>query len=70
MSSNNAIAVATPRVVWGVAAIAATINRSTSETRWLIKQRRLRVKQHGRRTFSALEHELFEDVSGGPLAAE
>jgi hypothetical protein len=55
------------RVVWGIegpGGIAETINRSPSQARWLIKNRRLRVKQHGRRTFSALEHELLEDVAG------
>lgn len=55
------------RVVWGIegpGGIAETINRSPSETRWLIKNRKIRVKRHGRRTYSALEHELLEDCAG------
>jgi len=55
------------RVVWGIegpGGIAETINRSPSETRWLIKNRKIRVKKHGRRTYSALEHELLEDCAG------
>jgi hypothetical protein len=55
------------RVVWGIegpGGIAETINRSPSETRWLIQQKRLRVKRHGPRTYSALEHELIEDCAG------
>jgi hypothetical protein len=60
------------RVLWGVPAFAQVINRSVSETRWLIKQKRLRVKKHGARTFSAIEDELLEDVAGEkfPAAAE
>ena len=55
------------RVVWGIegpGGIAETINRSPSEARWLIKKRRIRVKRHGPRTYSALEHELLEDCAG------
>jgi len=55
------------RVIWGIeqkGGIAQTINASPARTRWLIKQKKLRVKQHGPRTFSALEHELLEDVAG------
>jgi hypothetical protein len=55
------------RVIWGLPNIASTIQRSVPETRWLIKQKRLRVRKHGHRTFSALEDELLEDCSGGPL---
>jgi hypothetical protein len=60
------------RVVWGIegkGGIAAVINRTPAETRWLIKNRKLRVKKHGRRTFSALEHELIEDCAGEKLPA-
>jgi hypothetical protein len=55
------------RVVWGIegkGGIAETIERTPAQTRWLIKNKKLRVKKHGRRTYSALEHELLEDVSG------
>jgi len=67
MSNTSAAALRPVRVVWGIegpGGIAETINRSPSETRWLIKNRRIRVKKHGRRTFSALEHELIEDCAG------
>jgi hypothetical protein len=58
------------RVLWGVAAFAKAIGRSVPETRWLIRQKRLRVRKHGARTYSALEHELIQDVSGsGDTAA-
>jgi hypothetical protein len=57
------------RVLWGVEAFAKAIGRSVSETRWLIRQKRLRVKKHGARTYSALEHELIEDVAGERLPA-
>jgi len=55
------------RVVWGIegpGGIAETIARTPSQVRWLIKNRKLRVKRHGRRTYSALEHELLEDCAG------
>jgi hypothetical protein len=55
------------RVVWGIegaGGIAETIERTPAQTRWLIKNKKLRVRRHGRRTFSALEHELLEDVAG------
>jgi hypothetical protein len=58
------------RVLWGVEAFAKAIGRSVPETRWLIRQKRLRVRKHGARTYSALEHELIQDVSGsGDTAA-
>lgn len=57
------------RVLWGVEAFAKAIGRSVPETRWLIRQKRLRVKKHGARTYSALEHELIEDVAGERLPA-
>jgi hypothetical protein len=56
------------RVVWGIEApggIAETIRRSPAQTRWLIKNKKIRVKRHGPRTYSALEHELIEDCAGG-----
>ena len=62
-----AVAARSTRVVWGIetpGGIAATNGRTPAQTRWLIKIGKLRVKQHGRRTFSALEHELLEDVAG------
>jgi hypothetical protein len=65
--SMQAVARRTSRVVWGIegpGGIAETINRTPAQVRWLIKKRRLRVKHHGLRTYSALEHELFEDVAG------
>lgn len=55
------------RVIWGVetkGGIAEVINRTPAQTRRLIKKGKLRVKQHGHRTFSALEHELLEDCAG------
>jgi hypothetical protein len=55
------------RVIWGIegsGGIAATINRTPAQARWLIKNKKLRVKRHGPRTYSALEHELLEDVAG------
>ena len=54
----------TPVVLWGIAAIAATINRTPSETRWLIRKGALRVRRHGHRTYSAIKHELIEDCAG------
>jgi hypothetical protein len=66
--SNTSVAALRPvRVIWGIegpGGIAETINRSPAAVRWLIKNRRIRVKRHGRRTFSALEHELIEDCAG------
>jgi len=55
MSSKLASAVETVaprrlRVVWGIehpGGIAETINRTPAQTRWLIKNGKLRVKQHG-----------------------
>jgi hypothetical protein len=47
MSNTSAAALRPVRVVWGIegpGGIAETINRSPSETRWLIKNRRIRVK--------------------------
>jgi len=67
MSSKDASAAAEvrePRVVWGIEAIGQTIGRSPSAVRWLIQTGRLRVRRHGRRTFSAIADELIEDVSG------
>jgi hypothetical protein len=66
MSSRFAAVEATPqpRVVWGIEAIARVINRSPSQVRWLVQNRKLRVKRLGRRTFCGIEHELLEDVSG------
>jgi hypothetical protein len=53
-----------PRVVWGHDGIAARLNISVAKVRWLIAQGKLRVKKHGHRTYSALEHELIEDCAG------
>ena len=53
------------KVVWGLeTGIARTINAKPARVRWLVKNKKLRVRQHGPRTFSALEHELLEDVAG------
>jgi len=54
-------------IVWGIegpGGIAAEINRTPAQTRWLISQGRLRVKKHGHRTYSALREHLHEDCAG------
>ena len=54
-------------IVWGIEGphgIAAEIGRTVAQTRWLISQGKLRVKKHGRRTFSALRQHLIEDCAG------
>jgi hypothetical protein len=56
-----------PRVVWGLDAIAKTIGVEVAQARWLISQGKLRVKKHGHRTVSALEHELIQDCAGEKL---
>jgi hypothetical protein len=56
-----------PEIVWGIEGpfgIAAAINRTPAQTRWLIGQGKLRVKKHGHRTVSALRQHLIEDCSG------
>jgi hypothetical protein len=52
------------RVVWGYPAMADVLDTSTSRVRWLAGQGLLRIRKHGRRTVSALEHELLEDCAG------
>jgi len=51
-------------ILWGIEGIAAAIGCSVSRARWLIKQGRLRVQKHGRRTFSASRKQLHEDCAG------
>jgi hypothetical protein len=58
------------RVVWGLEGIGGVINRTEEEVRWLIRQRRIRVRRHGPRTLSAIEDELIEDCGGEILEAE
>ena len=58
------------RVVWGHEAIGKVIDRKVSEVRWLIHEKRIRVRKHGKRTFSAIEDELLEDVAGERLPVE
>jgi hypothetical protein len=66
MSSQDAVSrsLRSPRVVWGLEDIGKTINRSKTETRWLAKNKKIRVKWHGRRTCSAIVSELLADVAG------
>jgi hypothetical protein len=54
-------------IIWGIEGphgIAAEIGRTPAQTRWLIKIGRLRVKKHGRRTYSASRKQLREDCAG------
>jgi hypothetical protein len=54
-------------IIWGIEGprgIAAEIGRTVAQTRWLISQGKLRVKKHGRRTYSASRKQLHEDCAG------
>jgi hypothetical protein len=51
-------------IVWGLEGIAAAINRTPAQVRWLIGQGRLRFRKHGRRTISASRKHLHEDCAG------
>jgi hypothetical protein len=51
-------------IVWSLESIAAEIDRTVPQVRWLINQGKLRVRRHGRRTISASRKQLHEDCAG------
>jgi hypothetical protein len=54
-------------IVWGVDGengIAAAINRSVSQTYYLIRMKKLPVKKHGHKTYSASRSRLHAYLAG------
>jgi hypothetical protein len=54
-------------IIWGVEGrhgIAAVIKRTTAQTYYLIRKKKLPVRKHGHRTYSASRRRLLEYCAG------